>query len=372
MNDYYTILGVERNASQDEIKKAYRKLARKLHPDVAGPDAEEQFKEVQRAYDVLSSADKRQQYDMGVDPTAPGGGGGQAGGFGFQDIFETFFGGGQQQRGPIPRSRRGQDALMRLDIDLSEAAFGVVKEIDVDTAVLCGTCKGACTAPGTSLATCGACHGSGTVQRIARSFLGQVMTTAPCGECDGYGTTIPSPCPDCSGEGRIRSRRALKVDVPAGVETGVRIRLSGQGEVGPAGGPSGDLYFEIRERKHPVFTRHGDDIECTVEVPMTAAALGTVLQIETLDGMQEVDLVPGTQPGQVINLKEFGIGRLHGSGRGSLNINIDVAIPTGLDEEQTELLKNLATLRGEERPAGRVSANSSGVFSRIKEKLSGR
>lgn len=371
MNDYYAILGVERNASQDEIKKAYRKLARKLHPDVAGPEAEEQFKEVQRAYDVLSSADKRQQYDMGNDPTAPGGGG-MGGGFGFQDIFETFFGGGQQQRGPIPRARRGQDALMRIDIDLSDAAFGVTKDITVDTAVVCGTCKGACTSPGTSVATCGSCHGSGTVQRVARSFLGQVMTTAPCGVCEGHGTTIPSPCPDCSGQGRVRSSRIIKVEIPAGVETGVRIKMSGQGEVGPAGGPAADLYFEIRERRHPIFTRHGDDIACTLEVPMTAAALGTVLEIETLDGPREVDLAAGTQPGQIITLKDLGVGHLHGSGRGSLDITVDVVIPTSLDEAQIELLKSLASLRGEERPAGRMSSNSNGVFSRIKEKLSGR
>ncbi|MFD2839162.1 molecular chaperone DnaJ [Populibacterium corticicola] len=371
MNDYYATLGVDRNASPEEIKKAYRKLARKLHPDVAGPDAEEEFKDVQRAYDVLSNPDKRQQFDMGADPNAPGGGG-MGGGFGFQDIFETFFGGGQQQRGPIPRARRGQDSLMRIDIDLSEAAFGVTKDIEVDTAVLCGTCKGSCCAPGTNVATCGACHGSGTVQRVARSFLGQVMTTAPCGVCEGYGTIIPSPCSECSGSGRVRSRRTIKIDVPAGVETGVRIKMSGQGEVGPAGGPAGDLYFEIRERKHPIFTRHGDDIACTVEVPMTAAALGTVLEIETLDGVREVDLAPGTQPGQIITLRDLGIGHLHGSGRGSLDITIDVTIPSGLDDEQIELLQRLASLRGEERPAGRVAANSNGVFSRLKEKLSGR
>jgi molecular chaperone DnaJ len=371
VNDYYATLGVDRNASQEEIKKAYRKLARKLHPDVAGPDAEEEFKEVQRAYDVLSSADKRQQYDMGSDPTAPGGGG-MGGGFGFQDIFETFFGGGQQQRGPIPRARRGQDSLMRLDIDLSEAAFGVTKNIEIDVAVLCTTCKGTCCAAGTSPTTCSACHGSGTVQRVARSFLGQVMTTAPCGACEGFGTVIANPCADCSGDGRVRSRRSIRIEVPAGVETGVRIKMSGQGEVGPAGGPAGDLYFEIRERKHPTFTRHGDDIACTLEVPMTAAALGTVIEIETLDGLQEVDLAPGTQPGQIISLKDLGVGHLHGSGRGSLDITINVVIPTALSEEQVELLKNLATLRGEERPEGRISSNANGVFSRIKEKLSGR
>ncbi|WP_435300337.1 molecular chaperone DnaJ [Timonella sp. A28] len=370
MNDYYATLGVERNATQDEIKKAYRKLARKLHPDVAGPDAEDEFKEVQRAYDVLSSPDKRQQYDLGSDPTAPGGG--MGGGFGFQDIFETFFGGGQQQRGPIPRARRGQDSLLRVDIELSDAAFGVTKSIDVDTAVVCGTCSGSCCASGSSPVTCGVCHGTGTMQRVARSFLGQVMTTSPCSACQGFGTTIPNPCAECSGEGRVRSRRTIKVEIPAGVETGVRIKMTGQGEVGPAGGPAGDLYFEIREKKHPIFARLGDDISCTIEVPMTAAALGTVLELETLDGMREIDLAPGTQPGQIITLRDLGVAHLHGSGRGDLNITIEVTIPTHLDDEQTELLRSLATLRGEERPAGRVSGNHSGVFSRLKEKLSGR
>lgn len=371
MNDYYATLGVERNASTDQIKKAYRKLARNLHPDVAGPDAEEEFKDVQRAYDVLSNSDKRQQYDLGSDPTAPGGGGSQQG-FGFQDIFETFFGGGQQQRGPIPRARRGQDALLRLDIDLSEAAFGAVRDVDVETAVLCGTCNGSCCAQGAAPVTCEVCHGSGTVQRMARSFLGNVMTTAPCAACQGFGTTIPNPCAECAGDGRVRSKRTIKIEIPAGVETGVRIKLTGRGEVGPAGGPAGDLYFEIREKKHATFIREGDDLHCTVEVPMTAAAMGTVLELDTLDGLREVDLNPGTQPHQVITLKDLGIGHLHGSGRGNLNIHVDVTIPTSLDDEQTELLRQFAALRGEERVAGKVSSNQSGVFSRLREKFASR
>ncbi|WP_029069212.1 molecular chaperone DnaJ [Jonesia quinghaiensis] len=372
MNDYYATLGVDRGASADDIKKAYRKMARKLHPDVAGPGAEDEFKDVQRAYDVLSHPEKRQQYDLGVDPTAPGGGGGGAGNFGFQDIFETFFGGGSAQRGPVPRTRRGQDALLRLDIDLKDAAFGVKRDIEVDTAVVCGTCDGTCCSPGTSPTTCSVCHGTGSVQRVARSFLGQVMTTAPCAACQGFGTTIATPCSECAGEGRVRSRRTISVDVPAGVENGVRMKLSGQGEVGPGGGPAGDLYFEIRERKHPVFTRRDDDIHCTIEVPMTAAALGTVLSLETLDGEREVDLEPGTQPGQIVTVRGLGVGHLHGSGRGDLNIHIDVTVPVGLDEAQAELLQQFAQLRGEERPAGRVSSSNHGVFSKLREKFSGR
>lgn len=371
MTDYYKVLGVPRDATPEQIKKAYRKLARELHPDVAGEGSEDAFKEVSRAYEVLSTPAKREQYDLGVDPTAPGGGAG-AGNFGFQDIFETFFGGGQQRQGPIPRARRGQDALIRVDIDLKDAVFGARRELSVDTAILCDVCQGTCCAPGTSPHTCDVCHGRGTVQRVARSFLGQVMTTAPCGACQGHGTVLPSPCPNCAGEGRVRSRRTVTVDIPAGVESGNRVRLSGQGEVGPAGGPSGDLYLEIRERHHDVFERHGDDLHCTVELPMTATALGTVITLETFDGSQEIDVPPGTQPDEVLTLKGKGVGHLHGNARGDIHVHIDVEVATDLTPEQIELLEQLAVLRGEEHPQARVQAVNAGVFSRLREKLAGR
>jgi molecular chaperone DnaJ len=296
------------------------------------------------------------------------------GGFGFQDIFETFFGGAGAgaQRGPIPRARRGQDALVRLDLDLAEATFGTHRQVPVDTAVVCPTCSGTCCRPGTSPRTCEVCAGRGTVQRVARSFLGQVMTTQPCAACHGFGTTIPEPCTECAGEGRVRSRRTLEVDVPAGVDTGTRIKLTAQGEVGPAGGPAGDIYLEVRERRHDTFMREGDDLHCTLEVPMTAAALGTVLTLDTLDGPREVDLRPGTQPAQVVTLKNLGVGHLHGGGRGDLHVHVDVQVPTGLDEEQTELLSRLATLRDEERPEARLTAASQGVFAKLRDKLAGR
>jgi molecular chaperone DnaJ len=210
------------------------------------------------------------------------------------------------------------------------------------------------------------------VQRVARSFLGQVMTTQPCAACHGFGTTIPEPCTECAGEGRVRSRRTLEVDVPAGVDTGTRIKLTAQGEVGPAGGPAGDLYLEVRERRHETFVREGDDLHCTLEVPMTAAALGTVLTLDTLDGPREVDLRPGTQPAQVVTLKNLGVGHLHAGGRGDLHVHVDVQVPTGLDDEQTELLQRLATLRDEERPEARLSAASQGVFAKLRDKLAGR
>ena len=376
-SDYYGILGVPRDATQDQIKKAYRKLARELHPDVAdGDGAAEKFKDVSRAYEVLSNPEKRDLYDRGVDPSAPGGGGaGFGAGFGFQDIFETFFGaaqGASAQRGPVPRARRGQDALVRLDLDLPEAVFGVHREITVETAVVCPTCSGSCCRPGTSPRTCEVCGGRGAVQRVARSFLGQVMTTSPCAACHGFGTVIPDPCPECSGEGRVRSRRTLNVDVPAGVETGTRIRLTGQGEVGPAGGPPGDVYLEVRERQHEVFIREGDDLHCTLELPMTAAALGTQVELETLDGPRQVDVRPGTQPGEVLTQRGLGVGRLHQGGRGDLHVHVEVQVPTALDDEQERLLRELAVARGEERPASRLSPVHSGVFSRLREKLSGR
>ncbi|MFP3712755.1 molecular chaperone DnaJ [Puerhibacterium sp. TATVAM-FAB25] len=374
MADYYETLGVPRDATSEQIKKAYRKLARELHPDVAGEAGEERFKDVARAYEVLSNPEKRQQYDMGVDPTAPGGGagGGFGAGFGFQDIFETFFGGGQTTQGPVPRARRGQDALVRMDVELAEAVFGTKRELQVDTAVVCSTCTGKGARPGTELRTCEVCQGRGHVQRVARSFLGQVMTTAPCSACGGYGTVIPEPCPDCAGEGRVRSRRTLTVNVPAGVDTGTRIKLTAQGEVGPGGGPAGDLYVEVREKPHETFVRRGDDLHCTLPVPMTAAALGTVLDLETLDGAQEIDLRPGTQPGQVVVLKGLGVGHLHTGGRGDLHVHVEVQVPSALDDEQAALLRQLAALRGEERPEPRLAAAHPGVFSRLRDKLSGR
>ena len=372
--DYYEILGVRRDASAEEIKRAYRKLARQLHPDVASGDgAEDRFKEVSRAYEVLSNPEKRQMYDRGVDPASPNGGGFGAG-FGFQDIFETFFGSGATggRRGPVPRSRRGQDALVRLDIDLADATFGVHKDVPVDTAVVCPTCQGSCCRPGTSPQTCDVCHGAGVVQRVARSFLGQVMTSSPCAACHGFGTVIPHPCPECSGEGRVRTRRTLSVEVPAGVETGTRIRLSGQGEVGPAGGPPGDVYLEVRERPHPTLIRQGDDLHCTLEIPMTAAALGTTVQLETLDGLRDVDIRPGTQPGEVIVQRGLGVGHLHVGGRGDLHVHVDVQVPTEIDDEQERLLRELAALRDEERPASRLSPVQSGVFAKLRDRFAGR
>src|SRR5262245_14552815 len=284
--DLYALLGVSRDADAETIKKAYRKLARQLHPDVnPDPDASARFQEVGRAYEILSDPQKRAAYDRGGDPLAGMGGFGQGAGFSFTDIMDAFFGGqaAGQTRGPRPRTRRGQDALIRLEVQLAEAAFGVTHELKVDTAVVCGTCHGEGTAPGTHAQTCETCRGAGEVAHVQRSFLGEIRTLRPCAACRGYGTIIPEPCRECAGDGRVRARRTLTVKIPAGVDDGTRVQLGGEGEVGPGGGAAGDLYVEIQIRRHDVFTRHGNDLHCTVTLPMTAAALGTTLTLPTLE-----------------------------------------------------------------------------------------
>lgn len=375
MKDYYAVLGVPRNASEADIKKAYRKLARELHPDVAGADAGDRFKDVAAAYEVLGNADKRAQFDRGVDPRGGNGSAGAGAGFGFEDIFETFFGasmGGQSRRGPASRTQRGGDSLVEVDVSLEEAVFGVRREVMVDLAEVCGACEGSCCAPGTKPVTCPQCNGAGVVQRVARSLLGQVMTTAPCPQCGGFGSIIENPCTECSGQGRTRERRSIDVDIPAGVETGTRIRMSGMGDAGPGGGPRGDLYIEIRERPHESFERRGNDLHCTLELPMTAAALGTVATVETLDGPRDIDVRPGTHAGSTVTLKGLGVGRLQRPGRGNLHVHLDIQTPTELDDEQVELLTQLARLRGEEFPEARLAPIGGGVFSRLREAFMGR
>jgi molecular chaperone DnaJ len=371
-NDYYATLGVRRDASPDEVKKAYRRLARELHPDVnPDPETQERFKEITQAYEVLSDPKKREMYDLGADPFAPSGAGAGAGGFGaagfpFSDIMDAFFG-TSASRGPRTRARRGRNATLRVELDLAETAFGTTRELSIDTAVTCATCTGSGCAPGTHPETCGTCHGRGEVQQVQRSFLGQVMTSRPCPNCGGFGSVIRTPCPECSGDGRVRTRRTVKVKIPAGVENGIHIQLAGEGEVGPGGGPPGDLFLEIVERPHPIFEREGDDLHCTVEIPMTAAALGTSVTIETLDGAEEVDIKPGTQSGQVITLYGRGVRHLNESGRGDLMIHVNVETPNRLDEEQEELLRRLAKLRGEERPPGKFAPGQRNVFSRLRD-----
>jgi molecular chaperone DnaJ len=365
--DYYGLLGVSSGATDDEIKKAYRKLARQLHPDVnPDPQAQDRFKQVTAAYEVLSDPEKRQVVDLGGDPlqSGPGSAGNPFTGFGgLGDIMDAFFGGGGT-RGPRSRMRQGENVVIPLECDLHEMAFGAERELQLETAVLCQVCTGAGTAPGTHPATCEVCRGRGEVQQVQRSFLGQVMTTRTCPRCVGTGSVIEHPCGECGGDGRVRARRTLTVKVPAGIEDGMQIRLSGEGAVGPAGGPPGDLYLEVHERPHPVLTRDGDDLHCTVTLPMTAAALGTTVPVETLDGEEQIDVAPGTQPGAVQTLRARGVPHLRATGRGDLHVHLQVDVPTRLDGKQEELLRDLARLRGEERPG--VSGRGSGLFGRLR------
>ncbi|PRY02688.1 molecular chaperone DnaJ [Allonocardiopsis opalescens] len=373
--DYYAILGVRRDATPEEIKKAYRRLARDLHPDVnPDPATQERFKDVTQAYEVLSNPEKRRMFDLGADPFAGAGaaGGGFGAGFPFSDIMDAFFGQAQSGRSPRSRARRGRNATVRVELDLAEAAFGTNREVTVNTAVVCQTCSGAGTAQGSEPETCDMCAGRGEVSQVSRTFLGQVMTTRACPQCGGFGTIIRNPCPDCSGDGRVRKSETLAVPIPAGVEDGTHIQLAGEGEVGPGGGPKGDLFVEVVVRPHPIFERRGDDLHCTVTLPMTAAALGTAITVETLDGPEEVDIRPGTQSGQVIPLYEHGTRHLHESGRGDLMIHVTVETPSKLDEEQEDLLKKLAELRGENHPPGKFTPGQQGFFSRLRDAFQGR
>ncbi|MBN8206350.1 molecular chaperone DnaJ [Microbacterium esteraromaticum] len=365
MADHYEVLGVSKDASQDEIKKAYRKLARQLHPDVnPGDEAAERFKLVTHAYDVLSDEDSRRRYDMGGDAN---GGFGGFGGFG--DIFETFFGGAGGGRGARPRSRRerGQDALVRVDLDLGDVVFGVHRDIEVDTAVLCETCEGACCQAGTSPVTCDVCGGSGHVQRQVRSLLGNVVTTQPCGSCEGFGTTIPYPCGSCAGQGRVRSRRTVALDIPAGVETGLRLQLPGSGEVGRAGGPNGDLYVEISVAPHPVFSREGDDLLATLEVSVTDAILGTTTTIDSLDGTVDLEVRAGVQSGDVLTISGRGITPLRGTQRGDLRVGVQVVTPTRLDSAQRRLIEEFA--KKTKAPAPKLAQFQQGLFSKLRDRF---
>ena len=371
--DYYGLLGVDRGADDAALKKAYRKLARELHPDVnPDPDAQDRFKEVTTAYEVLSDPEKRRIVDLGGDPLSQAGAGGAAGspfgGFGgFGDVFEAFFGGGGPMGGSRARRSRvrpGADALLQLSLTLEETAFGVRREIAVDTAIVCETCHGNGCAPGTKPRTCATCGGAGEIQSVQRSFLGQVMTTRACSACGGTGEQIPSPCPTCGTDGRIRARRTKTIDVPAGIEDGMRIRLAGQGEVGPGGGPAGDLYVEISEQPHETFTREGADLHCTIGVPMTSAALGSDLVLTTLDSEEKIEIRPGTQSGAVLHLRGKGVPKLRSTVRGDLYVHVEVRTPVRLDEEQERLLRELADLRAEDVS---ITSKPTGLFGKVRD-----
>lgn len=357
--DYYETLGVSHDASQDDIKRAYRRLARQHHPDANrdDPRAEERFKEITRAYEILSDPDKRQRYDMFGDERAQTGFGGFGG---FSDIFDAFFGGvtGGARRAP---STRGADVLAEVALTLEEAAVGIERDVDVTLMRECPECDGSGAKPGTSPMRCTECGGAGEVRQVRRTMLGNVMTAATCRRCGGTGQEIRAPCPRCAGHGRVQTSESLTVRIPAGVDDGAQLRVTGRGEAGVRGGRSGDLYVSVRVLPHEVFRRVGDDLGCEAAVPMTVAALGGVVEVPTLDGPRELDVSPGTQPGDVVRLRGAGMPRLDGRGRGELVVLLRVETPRNLTEEQRDLLRRVAELRGE------GAGQKSGFFDRIKE-----
>lgn len=357
--DHYEVLGVARGATQEEIKKAYRKLARELHPDANPGDqtAEDRFKEVSHAYEILSDPEKRQRYDMFGDDRGMGAAGfGDFGGI--SDLFSTFFGGGgaQTRRGP----QRGADVLAQVELTLEEAAEGVERDVEVETYSECETCGGSGAAPGSYPTSCGGCGGSGEVREVRRTVFGNMMTATVCPRCGGAGQEIKDPCKTCSGSGRTRVTDVLTVKIPAGVDDGARLRVTGRGHTGARGGRAGDLYVEILVEPHTVFRRAGDDLACEVLVPMTVAALGGAVMVPTLEGDEELEIEPGTQSGEVVRMRNRGMPRLGGRGRGELVVLLKVLTPTDLDKEQAELIEKLAKLRDEE-------TSPRGLFDRIKE-----
>jgi molecular chaperone DnaJ len=370
MSDLYELLGVRPDATDDEIKRAYRRKARQHHPDAnAGdPEAEARFKEVSFAYEVLRDPERRARYDR-YGPSSFGHGGGTGtGGVGFDfdgglgDLFEAFFGsmggGGGRRRGP----QAGADAEVVLQLEFAEAVFGARKELSVRLPVTCETCAGTGAAPGTSPVPCPDCQGSGEIRRIRQSLLGQVVTAVACGRCQGLGETIPSPCADCRGEGRRLEERTFAVEVPAGVEDGSTLRLAGRGPAGPRGGPNGSLFVHLSVAADERFERSGDDVHTTVHVGMAPAALGASVEVATLEETRQIEVPPGTQSGHVVRLKGAGVPHLRGRGRGDLFVHVVVDTPTGLSPRQEELLRELAAERGESlAPAGHE-----GVISRIR------
>ncbi len=364
MSDHYQTLGVDRGASADEIKKAYRKIARELHPDVnPDPAVQDKFKEVTAAYEVLSDPQKRQSYDMGGSGF---GGFGSGFGGGFGDIMDAFFGGGGN-RGPRPRMRQGQDALIRVEVDLNEACFGTERDISVESAVACTKCNGQGSADASAPAMCQVCKGRGETQQVQRSFLGQVMTSRPCSACQGFGSVIQNPCRECAGDGRVRARQNISVKIPAGVETGNRIQLAGRGEVGAGGGPAGDLYVEIVEAEHPFLIRDGLNLHVAIEISFAAAALGTKVKVESLDGEIEVEVRAGTQSGATIPVRGKGMTRLRAATRGDLIVHVEVQTPHKLNREQEELLRKFAASRGEKTGDVKIKGLEQGFFSKFRD-----
>lgn len=370
--DYYGILGVDQEATEAEIKRAYRRLARQYHPDVNDTEeAAEKFREISLAQEVLLDPSKRAIVDRGGDPMEQAGAGGAgAGGFGFGDFFEAFFGGGAGGgRAPRSRVQPGSDALLRTTITLEEAYSGLKKDVTVDTAVVCEDCHGTGSASESKPTTCDNCGGAGQVQQVQQSFLGNLMTTTACPKCGGYGEVIADPCQPCGGQGRVRSRRDITVSIPAGIGDGMRIRLAGQGEVGHGGGPAGDLYVEVSTESHPVFEREGNDLHVRLTVPMVDAALGSEVTVDNLGGEQSTITIPaGTQPGEELVLSGHGMPRLRAEGSGDLIAHVNVVVPEKLGSKERETLEQLRDALKVESYIEREEEAPAGFFGRFRDR----
>jgi molecular chaperone DnaJ len=362
--DYYELLGVGRNATEDDIKRAYRRLARQHHPDANPGDAESEarFKEISVAYETLRDPEKRRRYDMyGPEGVAADASGFE--GFGVADLFDAFFGGDPfgSRRGPGGPAR-GADAEIAIELSFEEAVFGATRTIDARMAVECTRCSGSGCEPGTHPSSCRQCGGSGEVRQVRRSILGQLVTAHPCAACRGTGREILSPCHDCGGEGRLTGPVNIDVNVPAGIDDGQRLKLSGRGPAAARGGMPGDLYVTVRVRRDERFERQGFDLVHRCPITITQAALGAHLEIETLDGREDLVVRPGTQHGQVFRLRGRGVPALHGRGdRGDLLVVVEVVVPERLSREESDALRHYAELRGET-----VAPREEGFFSRIR------
>ncbi|MGF1596338.1 MAG: molecular chaperone DnaJ [Acidimicrobiales bacterium] len=363
--DFYDLLGVDRSASREEIKKAYRRLARELHPDSnpGDPDAEARFKQVAEAYEVLSDPQKRARYDrFGSSGNGGFGAGDPFGATGLGDLFDAFFNaGGRTDAGP----KRGVDLEAVARLTLEEAVAGVAREVTVRTAVPCDRCQATGAAPGSDVTRCEQCGGTGQVRQVRQSILGQMVSTSVCPRCVGEGVQIASPCPDCSGEGRRVEERTYTVDVPAGVGDGSTLRLTGRGAVGPRGGGAGDLYVQVQVAEHDRFVRDGENLLAELHVPVTQAALGATVDVETIDGRVSVTVPAGTSTGKVYRIRDAGVPRLRGRGRGDLLLTVIVDTPTDLTSEQEDLLRQLAKERGDEVD----EPGEDGLLGRIKSRF---
>ena len=358
--DYYEVLGIQKGASEDEIKKAYKKLARKYHPDMNPGDkeAEEKFKEVNEANEVLSDPEKKARYDQfgfaGVDPNygAGAGGGAYGGGFDFSDlgdIFGSFFGGGfggGQRRNPNA-PQRGESIRASVSVSFTEAAFGCEKSVTLERSEQCPTCKGNGCAPGTTPEICPDCHGTGTVQTRRQTPMGVFASNGPCRKCGGTGRLIHQPCPVCRGTGAVRKRKTIKVTIPAGIDHGQTISLRGQGNAGKNGGPAGDLLITVMVQPHELFRRDGVDVFCEAPITFTQAVLGAELEIPTIDGKVKYSIPEGTQTGTVFRLKGKGIPVLNGRGRGDQYVTVTIETPRNLNKEQKEALRKFSEAVGE-------------------------